>query len=186
MTISKYNVATACNKPYSITLAKEFLRGSDVGICPVISFPAGNYTTSIKCAEADEASRPLVLTSKWKLTWEEIQAVNRIATYNGAILKVIFKNGYLSAAEIAQLCHVYTDLKVAFVKTSTGYGFVKQQDGSYNYKGATVEHLKLMRKELGNNVQIEAAGGVRTLDDLIQVRRLGVKRVGATTTIRYT
>ncbi|ERF76134.1 hypothetical protein EPUS_01468 [Endocarpon pusillum Z07020] len=113
---------------------------------------------------------------------EEIQAVNRIFTYNGAILKVIFENGYLSTAEISQLCHVDTDLKVAFVKTSTGYGFAEQQDGSYNYKGATVEHLKLMRKELGNNVQIEVAGGVRTLNGLIRVRSLGVSRVGATAT----
>jgi deoxyribose-phosphate aldolase len=71
---------------------------------------------------------------------------------------------------------------VAFVKTSTGYGFVKQPDGSYNYKGATDHHLQLMRKHCPPSVQIKAAGGVRTLDDLLRVRSLGVTRVGATAT----
>ena len=71
---------------------------------------------------------------------------------------------------------------MGLVKTSTGYGFVKQKDGSYNYKGATHEHLKLMRKESGPDVQIKAAGGVRTLDDLIAVMSLGTTRIGATAT----
>lgn len=194
----KYNVATACIKPYSIPLAKEILRGSEVGICAVIGFPAGNSTTSIKCAEADEACKSIgqdfkaeidmvvnvgkVLGGDWQYVKEEIEAVNDAVLSNGAILKVIFENDYLSATEISQLCHICTDLKVAFVKTSTGYGFVKQADGSYNYKGATNEHLKLMRKEAGSDVQIKAAGGVRTLDDLIRVKSLGVTRIGATAT----
>ena len=71
---------------------------------------------------------------------------------------------------------------MAFVKTSTGYGFVKQPNGDYNYKGATIEHLELMRKHVGPNVKIKAAGGVRTLDDLLRVRAVGVDRVGATDT----
>jgi deoxyribose-phosphate aldolase len=194
----KYNVATACIKPYSISLAKEILRGSDVGICAVIGFPAGNSTTSIKCAEADEACKSIgqdfkaeidmvvnvgkVLGGDWQYVKEEIKAVNDAVLSNGAILKVIFENDYLSDTEISQLCHICTDLKVAFVKTSTGYGFVKQADGSYNYKGATNKHLKLMRKEAGSDVQIKAAGGVRTLDDLIRVKSLGVTRIGATAT----
>jgi deoxyribose-phosphate aldolase len=60
------------------------------------------------------------------------------------------------------------------VKTSTGYGFVKQADGQYNYKGATMEHLKLMRKHTAPHIQIKAAGGVRTLDDLLAMREIGV------------
>jgi deoxyribose-phosphate aldolase len=71
---------------------------------------------------------------------------------------------------------------VAFVKTSTGYGFVKQPNGDYNYKGATIEHLELMKKHVGPNVKIKAAGGVRTLDDLLRVKAVGVDRVGATAT----
>jgi len=71
---------------------------------------------------------------------------------------------------------------VAFVKTSTGYGFVKQSNGMYNYAGATLPHLKLMRDNMKAGIQIKAAGGVRTLDDLLRVRALGVTRVGATAT----
>jgi deoxyribose-phosphate aldolase len=68
------------------------------------------------------------------------------------------------------------------VKTSTGYGFVKHANGDYNYKCATEAHLRLMRQHCGPNVQIKAAGGVRTLDDLVKVRGLGVTRIGATAT----
>jgi deoxyribose-phosphate aldolase len=72
---------------------------------------------------------------------------------------------------------------VAFVKTSTGYGFVKKENGDYNYKGATFPHLQLMRSNTNKDIQIKAAGGVRTLDDLLRVRALGVSRVGATATV---
>jgi deoxyribose-phosphate aldolase len=71
---------------------------------------------------------------------------------------------------------------VGFVKTSTGYGFVKQPDGMYAYKGATDHHLRLMREHTPPDVAIKAAGGIRTLDDLLRVRRLGVSRIGATAT----
>jgi len=68
------------------------------------------------------------------------------------------------------------------VKTSTGYGFVKQPNGDYNYKGATIEHLELMKKHIGPKVKLKAAGGLRTLDDLLRVKAIGVDRVGATAT----
>lgn len=74
-------------------------------------------------------------------------------------------------------------LDIAFVKTSTGYGFVKQASGEYSSKGATLEHLKLMRARSGSEVQVKAAGGVRTLDDALKVRALGVTRIGATATV---
>ena len=99
------------------------------------------------------------------------------------ILKVIFENDYLDDQHIVKLCKICTRVGVAFVKTSTGYGFVKQPNGMYNYAGATIPHLKLMRQHCGENVQIKAAGGVRTLDDLIRVKALGVARVGATATV---
>jgi deoxyribose-phosphate aldolase len=95
---------------------------------------------------------------------------------------VIFENDYLRDEHIIRLCAICSEIGVAFVKTSTGYGFVKQADGSYNYKGATVAHLKLMRQHCPPSVQIKAAGGVRTLDDLLLVRSLGVTRIGATAT----
>ena len=190
----QYDVATACVKPYSIPLAREVLSGSSVGVCPVIGFPHGNSTTAIKVLEAEEAARGggsevdmvinigKALGGDWAYVTDEIKAINAVVVANGAILKVIFENDYLQDSHIIRLCAICSDIGVAFVKTSTGYGFVKQADGSYNYKGATVAHLKLMRQHCPPKVQIKAAGGVRTLDDLLLVRSLGVARIGATAT----
>jgi len=190
----KYDVATACVKPYSIPLAREVLAGSSVLVCPVIGFPHGNSTTANKVREAEEAARAggseidmvinigKALGGDWAYVSAEIKAINDVVIANGAILKVIFENDYLQDSHIIRLCEICSGIGVAFVKTSTGYGFVKQPDGSYNYKGATVAHLKLMRQHCPPSVQIKAAGGVRTLDDLLLVRSLGVSRIGATAT----
>lgn len=196
----KHNVATACIKPYAIPLAKKLLSGTPVGICPVIGFPHGNSTTEVKVFEANEACRAIgaediekaeidmvinigkALGGDWEYVKQEIKAVNDAVRSHGARTKVIFENDYMNENTITKLCHICTELGVAFVKTSTGYGFVKQADGSYNYKGATTEHLRLMRRESGPGVQIKAAGGVRTLDDLLFVMSLGVTRIGATAT----
>jgi deoxyribose-phosphate aldolase len=191
----KYDVATACVKPYAIPLAVETLRGSNVGVCPVIGFPHGNSTTAIKVREAEEAIAAggveidmvinigKALGGDWDYVSAEIGAVNEAVTARRAILKVIFENDYLQDEHIVRLCAICAERRVAFVKTSTGYGFVKQPDGNYNYKGATEHHLKLMRKHCPPAVRIKAAGGVRTLDDLLEVRALGVDRVGATATV---
>ncbi|KAJ5732364.1 deoxyribose-phosphate aldolase [Penicillium malachiteum] len=196
LNISKeYNVATACIKPYSIGLAKKELAGTDVDICAVIGFPHGNSSTECKVHEAIEAGIAgakeidmvvnvgKVLGGDWDYVTEEIKLINEAVTRTGAILKVIFENDYLQPEHIITLCKICTELQVAFVKTSSGYGFVKQSDGSYNYLGATVRDLKLMREHSGPDVQIKAAGGVRTLDDLLHVMRLGVTRIGATATV---
>ena len=190
----KYNVSTVCIKPYCIPMVKELLSGSEVGICPVIAFPHGNSATSIKVKEAEAAvlaggqeidmvvNIGKALGKDWDYVSEEIKAINDAVTANKAILKVIFENDYLQDYEIIRLCEICSEHQVAFVKTSSGYGFVKQANGMYSYKGATDYHLKLMRKHSSASVQIKAAGGVRTLDDLLRVRKLGVTRVGATTT----
>lgn len=189
-----YNVATACVKPYHIKLALEVFAGTDVMACAVIGFPHGNSTTGIKVIEAESAALAgakevdmvvnigKVKSGDWDYVTREIDLINRAVTAAGSILKVIFENDYLTSDEIIKLCKICTAVDVAFVKTSTGYGFVKQADGQYNYKGATHEHLKLMRKHTAPHIQIKAAGGVRTLDDLLAVREIGVTRIGATAT----
>ena len=190
----EYDVATACVKPYAIELAKEILAGSDVGVCPVIGFPHGNSTTAVKLHEAEVAAIAggieidavinigKALGGDWNYVRHEVREINQAVTAHGAILKVIFENDYLHDEHIIRLCEICSEAGVAFVKTSTGYGFVKQPDGSYNYQGATDHHLRLMREHSAPSVQIKAAGGVRTLDDLLRVRSLGVTRVGATAT----
>ena len=80
------------------------------------------------------------------------------------------------------MCKICSTIGVAFVKTSTGYGYVKLPNGDYNYKGATEHDLQLMRKYSAPEVQIKAAGGVRTLDGLLRIRELGCTRMGATAT----
>lgn len=189
-----YDVATACVKPYAIQLAKSILDGSDVRVCAVIAFPHGNSTTTIKVREADEAVTAgaleidmvinigKALGGDWGYVSDEIKAVNLAVTRAGAILKVIFENDYLEDAHIIRLCKICSEHAVVFVKTSTGYGFVKQPNGFYSYAGATDHALQLMRAHSAPGVQVKAAGGVRTLDDLLRVRGFGVTRIGATAT----
>lgn len=189
-----YDVATACVKPYSIPQALKIFEGTNVKACAVIGFPHGNNTVGIKVVEAESAAlagakeidmvvnNGKVKSDEWGYVKKEIALVNEVVVAAGAILKVIFENDYLTTNEIIKLCEICSEVNVAFVKTSTGYGFVKQPDGQYNYKGATAEHLKLMRKHTAPHIQIKAAGGVRTLDDLLMVRELGVTRIGATAT----
>lgn len=190
-----YGVATACVKPYAVHLAKNVLSGSAVGICAVISFPHGNSTTAIKVREAEEAvlsgageidmvvNIGKALGGSWDYVSSEIRAVNDIVLEHRGILKVIFENDYLEDEHIRRLCQICAACAVMYVKTSTGYGFVKQANGMYSYAGATDHHLRLMREHTPSTMGIKAAGGVRTLDDVLRVRRLGVTRIGATATV---
>jgi deoxyribose-phosphate aldolase len=105
-------------------------------------------------------------------------------------VKVILENDYLSKGGAGlssddfktKLCQICERAGADWVKTSSGYGFVKQADGSYNYQGATEHDLALMRASVSPEVQVKAAGGVRDLDGLIKVRDLGASRCGATAT----
>ena len=124
-----------------------------------------------------------VLSGDWEYVAEEISEVNLVAAEGGAILKVIFETDFLTDDGLkCRLCTVCSQSGAAFVKTSTGYGFVRQEGGGYAYRGATDHDLALMRRESAKSVQIKAAGGIRSLDDVLRVRALGVTRVGATAT----
>lgn len=191
----KYNVATVCVKPFHTKLASEILWSSNVEVCSVIGFPHGNSTTDIKVQEtlqvifygATEVDMVMnigkVLQGDWGYVEKEIVEINKVCIENDAILKVIFENDYLPSDEFKiRLCEICNRVKVAFVKTSTGYGFKKNDSGTYYYDGATDHDLILMRKHCSPEIQIKAAGGVRSLDDLMRVHTLGVTRIGATAT----
>ena len=192
---AKYACATVCIKPYAVSLAKELLAEADCDICAVAGFPHGNSHTAIIVAEAElaceegaaeidiVANTGKVLGGEWDYVTAELKAVNEAVVAKGAILKVIFENDFVQEEHIVQLCKICSDLDIAFVKTSTGYGFVKQDNGMYSYKGATLPHIQLMREHSKTGVQIKAAGGVKNLDDLLRVRELGCTRVGATATV---
>jgi deoxyribose-phosphate aldolase len=191
----KYDAASVCIKPYAVKMASEILKGSDVLVCTVIGFPHGNSTTEVKVFETLAAIKDgaheidmvvnigKVLGKDWDFVKSEIKAINDACISNSAILKVIFENDYLTEDIFKiKLCEICSEVGVAFVKTSSGYGFIKQADGSYNYKGATEHDLKLMRKHSAPSIQIKAAGGVRTLEDTLKVMEWGVTRIGATAT----
>lgn len=191
----KYNVASVCVKPYAVKMAKEYLRDSEVEVGCVIGFPHGNSTVEVKVVEAVQACRDgatevdmvvnigKVLSGDWTYVEDEISQITNVCHENDAIIKVIFETDFVTREEDKiRLCEICTRAGADFVKTSTGYGFVKLPDGKYNYQGATVADIKLMRKHCGPNVQVKAAGGVRTLEDLLKVKAAGATRCGATAT----
>jgi deoxyribose-phosphate aldolase len=190
-----YRVASVCIKPYAVPLAAELLKGSRVAVGTVIGFPHGSHATSIKAAEAETACRDgaseldmvvnvgKVLSGDWTFVESDIRAVLESARRHGALLKVIFENDFLPDDSFKiGLCQVCAGLGVDFIKTSTGYGYVKQADGSFNYQGATLADLRLMLAHAGPNVRVKAAGGIRTYADAVRIRDLGVARIGASAT----
>jgi deoxyribose-phosphate aldolase len=180
----RYGVASVCVKPCFVPLAADILTGSPVRVGTVIGFPHGAHTTETKAFEAGEACHQgaqeldmvvnigWVLSEKWDDVASDIEEVLEVARGHGALLKVIFENCYLADRHKIRLCEICGRLGVDFVKTSTGFG----------PGGAAEDDVRLMRKHSPPNVQVKAAGGVRTLDAAIRMRELGCARIGATAT----
>ena len=180
----EYNVASVCIKPYAVRLAAKLLAGSTIQASTTIGFPHGGHVTAIKVAESEIALADgateldmvvnvgKVLSGAWNAVASDIAAVVRVAHAAGAKVKVIFENAYLKDAHKIELCKICGDVRADWVKTSTGYA----------ESGATTEDLVLMRQHSPAHVQVKAAGGVRTYERLLEVRVIGVTRVGATAT----
>jgi deoxyribose-phosphate aldolase len=180
----QYDTASVCIMPYYLKRCAEILRGSAVQTSTTIGFPHGGHTTAIKVAEARQAladggqeldmvvNISKVLSGDWDYVRADIAAVIDVTHRQGQKVKVIFENCYLNDEQKIKLCEICGQLGADWVKTSTGYGT----------GGATIEDLKLMRRHAPQNVQVKAAGGVRDLGKLLEVRALGVTRVGATRT----
>ena len=179
-----YNVASVCIMPYYLKRCAEMLKSSMVKASTTIGFPHGVHTTDVKLFEAqralDDGCQELdmvcnisqVLSNDWDSVRQDIKAVVDLVHARGQKVKVIFENCYLQEEHKIRLCEICGKLNADWAKTSTGYG----------PGGATTEDLKLMRKMLPRQVQVKAAGGVRDLDRLLEVRAIGVSRVGATCT----
>ncbi len=180
-----YDVASVCILPYSLKRCSDLLSGSTVMASTTIGFPHGGHTTAIKVAEARQAladggqeldmvvNISKVLSGDWEYVRQDIGAVIDVTHDAGQKVKVIFENCYLQTDHKVRLCQICGELGADWVKTSTGYGS----------GGATIEDLRLMRQQSPAHVQIKAAGGVRSLDNLLEVRALGVTRVGASRTV---
>jgi len=194
-TALKWNVASVCVKPYAVALCRKYLMESSVKVCTVIGFPHGSHSSTIKKLEslqaiADGATEldmviniGKVLSNDWEYVKSEISEINDICVNGNAILKVIFENDYLPNDDFKlNLIQICREVGVAFIKTSTGYGYNKLPDGNFATNGATLTDCKLMVENAGPKMFVKAAGGIRTLPDLLAFKEIGVTRIGATAT----
>ena len=181
---AKYDVASVCVRPADVRRARVILEGSEVAVGTTIGFPHGNHLTAVKVFEAERALEQgateldmviqigALKSGRDRDVEDDIRAIVDVAHANGAIVKVIFENAYLTDDEKIRACHLTEAAGGDFVKTSTGFA----------PSGATHDDLRLMRANTSPHVQVKAAGGVRTLDALLAVMELGVTRIGATAT----
>jgi deoxyribose-phosphate aldolase len=180
----EYDVASVCVRPVDVRRAAAILAGSDVKVGTVIGFPHGSSTSATKVFEAERALEDgateldmvvdigALKSGRDEDVRRDIEAVVAVAHRSGAIVKVILENAYLTDDEKVRGSRLTEAAGAEFVKTSTGFA----------PSGATHEDLALMRRTVSPDIQVKAAGGVRTLDALIDVMNLGVTRVGATAT----
>lgn len=181
---ARYDVASVCVPPVHVRRAAAILAGTDVKVGTVVGFPHGYSTTATKVAETAQALADGAIEIDMVLpigalksgrdadVQADIAAVVQAASAGGAIVKVIFENAYLTDDEKVRACHLTEAAGAAFVKTSTGFAPT----------GATHDDLRLMRANTSPHTQVKAAGGVRTLDALLEVMAIGVTRIGATAT----
>lgn len=184
-------VASACVKPYDVAEAAELLAESKVTVSTVIGFPHGGHTTAAKVAEAEIACREgaveldmvvnvgKVFSGDWAFVESDIRAVVEAGHAADAIVKVIFETGYYDEdAPKIKLCEVSTSAGADYVKTSTGFGFIKKADGTYVTTGATEHDVALMRKHSGAEVGVKASGGMRSYADALVMVNAGATRLG--------
>lgn len=181
---ARYDVASVCVRPRDVEHARDLLAGTNVAVGTVIGFPHGSSRTETKVFEArlalQNGARELdmvidigaLVSGRDAYVQQQIADVVEVADAEGALVKVILENAYLTDEQKVRGCHLVEAAGAAFVKTSTGFATT----------GATIEDLKLMRASVSPRVQVKAAHGIRTLDALLEVLEIGVTRVGATQT----
>jgi len=178
----KYETATVCVKPSDLPIAREVLAGSPVKLSTVIGFPHGSNRTDVKVFESERAMDDgaveldmvinigRLIAGDTAFVEQDIRAVVEAAHRRGAIVKVILENAYLNDGQKRTACQIAERAGADFVKTSTGFA----------PGGATLDDVALMRSAVSANVQVKAAGGVRTLDAVLAYRAAGCTRCGAT------
>jgi deoxyribose-phosphate aldolase len=178
----RYKVASVCVRPADVTFAADLLRGTGVLVGTVAGFPHGGTAAEIKAAETalavshGAAEVDMVVNIGWLRSGNlrEVEADIRAVVHaaNGATVKVILENAYLTGDQIVAGCQAAERAGADFVKTSTGFA----------PSGATMDDLALMRSAVSSTIGVKAAGGVRTLDTLLAMANIGVTRFGATAT----
>jgi deoxyribose-phosphate aldolase len=177
----RYGFASVCVNPYWVPLCAAELAGSPVKVCTVVGFPLGATSTAAKVAETEEAVRAgareidMVINVGALRSGDEaavgadIRAVVEAAHGGGATVKTILETALLDDAQKTVACRLARDAGADYVKTSTGFG----------PGGATVHDVALMRRTVGPEMGVKAAGGIRTLEDLRAMVAAGATRIGA-------
>jgi len=180
----EYETISVCVHPADVRMSCDVLKGTDVKVTTVIGFPHGAHTTKVKLYESQVAIEDgaveldmvinigRMLSGEYDYVRDEIAAIVDLAHQHNVLVKVILENCYLTDELIKKGCELSQAAGADFVKTSTGFGT----------GGATIHDLELMRSSCSAHVQVKAAGGVRTLDSALQVRKAGASRFGATAT----
>jgi deoxyribose-phosphate aldolase len=175
----EYQFASVCVNPAFVELVADELAGSDVKVCTVIGFPLGESTSETKNFEArdavnngaDELDMVLNLgalkSNNWEVVQEDIEVVVKGA--QDKTVKVIIETCYLTDEEKRKACQVIKEAGADFVKTSTGFGTA----------GAQIEDIRLLKKEVGDDLKIKASGGIGTFDKAVEMIEAGADRIGA-------
>ncbi len=182
----KFGFASVCVNPSYVRLCADLLKGSDVLVCTVVGFPLGATSTEAKVFEAQKAIRDgatevdmvinvgALKSRDYELVERDIAAVARACHAGGAILKVIIEAALLTDEEKVAASYLTKITGADFVKTSTGFG----------PGGATAEDVALMRRVVGPQMGIKAAGGIRTFADAQKMIAAGATRIGASASVK--
>lgn len=193
----QYGTASICIKPYAVKLAASVLAGSAVKVCTVVGFPHGSSTIDAKWAETMAAIEngateidAVINTGKansldWHYMTEEIAAITELCHSKDSTVKFIFENTFLATDAIkVKLCEICTTAGADFVKTSTGFDYYKQADGTFGTLGAQDNDIRIMRANIAPHMQVKASGGIRTLADIERLYALGATRFGTSSTVQ--
>lgn len=175
-----YNFAMVAINPAEVTTCAELLKGSPVRVGAAIGFPLGQTTTECKAFETRDAIEKgateidtvinirALQKGQTDIVKKEIEDMVSICRPAGVICKVILETCYLTDAEKETVCRIAKEAGVDFVKTSTGFGTA----------GATVEDVALMRRVVGPEIGVKAAGGIRDLETALAMIKAGATRIG--------
>lgn len=174
----EYDFKSVCVNPYWVSTAYEELRDSDVLVCTVVGFPLGATTKETKFFETDFAVQEgadeidmvinvgALKSKQYDVVLEDIKSVVQAA--NGRTVKVIIETCLLSDEEKVKACELSMEAGANFVKTSTGFSTA----------GAKVEDVELMKRIVGDNLEVKASGGIRDLDTALKMIEAGATRLG--------
>jgi deoxyribose-phosphate aldolase len=180
----KYHFHSVCVNPAWVRFCAEELRGSGVKVVATVSFPFGQMTSRMKALEAMEAIEngasevDMVMNigafkeGNYDYVRRDIEAV--VKAVGGNVVKVIIEAGYLTDDEVVKACEIVKSSGAHFVKTATGFGPT----------GATVPHVYLMRRAVGDDFGVKASGGIRSLHDVLLMIAAGANRIGSSSSVR--